>query len=67
MTRYFNRAIEEISASISKDIGSWSAIRKFDEKYEDRMGRRKKRGFGYKTVGGGEKVRSDAARVRNQG
>lgn len=68
--RHFEKAMEEISASISEDMGSLSAIRKFDEKYGDRRGRRKKAGFGYRTAGGGgvegEKVGSDAARVRNQ-
>lgn len=68
-TRHFDKAMEEISASISEDMGSLSAIRKFDEKYGDRRGRRKKAGFGYRTTGGGvegDKVGSDAARVRNQ-
>lgn len=65
-TRHFNKAMEEISASISEDMGSLSAIRKFDEKYGDRRGRRKKGGFGYRTGGEGEKAGSDAARVRNQ-
>lgn len=68
--RHFDKAMEEISASISEDMGSLSAIRKFDEKYGDRRGRRKKAGFGYRTTGGvgveGDKVGSDAARVRNQ-
>ena len=63
-TRHFKTAMDEISASISEDMGSLSAIRKFDEKYGDRRGRRKKGGFGYRT-GGEEKVGSDAARVRN--
>lgn len=65
-TRHFNRAMEEISASISEDMGSLSAIRKFDEKFGDRRGRRKKGGFGYRTGGEEEKAGSDAARVRNQ-
>ena len=66
--RHFDSALEEISASISEDMGSLSAIRKFDEKYGDRRGRRKKAGFGYRTVGGEEeeKARSDAVRVRNR-
>lgn len=65
--RHFDKAMEEISASISEDMGSLSAIRKFDEKYGDRRGRRKKAGFGYRTGGvEGDKVGSDAARVRNQ-
>ena len=63
--RHFDTAMEEISASISEDMGSLSAIRKFDEKYGDRRGRRKKLGgYGFKTVDDSEKLRSDAARVR---
>ena len=65
--RHFTKAMEEISASISEDMGSLSAIRKFDEKYGDRRGRRKKLGgYGFKTVDDSEKLGSDAARVRNQ-
>jgi len=64
--RHFTRATEEISASISEDMGSLSAIRKFDEKYGDRRGRRKKGGYGFKTVADSEKLGSDSARVRNQ-
>lgn len=64
--RHFSRAMEEISASISEDMGSLNAIRKFDEKYGDRRGRRKKGGFGYRTGIEGEREGSDAARVRNQ-
>ena len=47
LPRHFARAMEEISASISEDMGSLTAIRKFDEKYGDRRGRRKKLGGGY--------------------
>lgn len=65
--RHFDSAMEEISASINEDMGSLSAIRKFDEKYGDRRGRRKKAGFGYRTAGEEEdKVGSDAVRVRNR-
>ena len=64
--RHFNKAMEEISASISEDMGSLSAIRKFDEKYGDRRGRRKKGGYGFKTTGESDKQGSDSARVRNQ-
>ena len=64
--RHFNKAMEEISASISEDMGSLSAIRKFDEKYGDRRGRRKKGGYGFKTTGENDKQGSDSARVRNQ-
>lgn len=62
--RHFTRALEEISASISEDMGSLSAIRKFDEKYGDRRGRRKKLGgYGFETVKEGEKG-DGSARVR---
>ena len=65
--RHFVKAMEEISASISEDMGSLTAIRKFDEKYGDRRGRRKKLGgYGFKTVADSEKMGSDSARVRNQ-
>ena len=65
--RHFTKGMDEISASISEDMGSLSAIRKFDEKYGDRRGRRKKLGaYGFKTVEDSEIKGSDAARVRNQ-
>lgn len=62
--QHFKRALEEISASISEDMSSLSAIRKFDEKYGDRKGRKKKGaalGFGGTTV---VEKDSEAARVR---
>jgi len=61
---HFDRAMEEISASISEDMSTLTAIRKFDEKYGDRKGRRKKAnalGFGGTQV---VKKDSEAARVR---
>lgn len=61
--RHFERATEEISASISEDMSSLGAIRKFDEQYGDRRGRRKKSGWGFGT-GAEEKEREEAARVR---
>lgn len=65
---HFARAMEEISASVSEDMGSLTAIKKFDEKYGDRRGRKKKRGgsFGFKTVEEGERerLRGEGARVR---
>ncbi|KAL4968493.1 ATP-binding protein [Aspergillus stella-maris] len=61
---HFTRGMEEISASISEDMSSLSAIRKFDEQYGDRKGRRKKTsGWGFNTVVSDEAA-SDAARVR---
>lgn len=67
LPQHFTRALEEISASISEDMGSLNAIRKFDDKYGDRRGRRKGlQGYGFNTVKEGTKDRSDAARVRNR-
>ncbi|KKK15585.1 hypothetical protein P175DRAFT_0503078 [Aspergillus ochraceoroseus IBT 24754] len=62
--QHFTRGMEEISASISEDMSSLSAIRKFDEQYGDRKGRRKKSpGWGFTTPGMNE-AGPDAARVR---
>ncbi|KAG7008157.1 hypothetical protein G7Y79_00007g022820 [Physcia stellaris] len=65
---HFTRALEEISASISEDMGSLSAIRKFDEKYGDRRGRRKKLGgYGFETVKEGEReAGGEKGRVRRE-
>ncbi|KAF7173078.1 hypothetical protein CNMCM5623_005331 [Aspergillus felis] len=61
---HFERGMEEISASISEDMSSLSAIRKFDEQYGDRKGRRKKSaGWGFTPLGA-EQAETDAARVR---
>jgi SpoVK/Ycf46/Vps4 family AAA+-type ATPase len=63
--RHFDKAMEEISASISEDMSTLAAIRKFDEKYGDRKGRRKKRpgyGFGMKEM---EAAKVETGRVRN--
>ncbi|KAK5006417.1 hypothetical protein LTR60_005976, partial [Cryomyces antarcticus] len=48
--RHFDKAMEEISASISEDMSSLGAIRKFDERFGDRKGRRKKSGWGFSTL-----------------
>ena len=65
--RHFDKGLDEVSASISQDMSSLNAIRKFDEQYGDRKGRRKKLGsYGFKTVEETEKNGSDALRVRNQ-
>jgi SpoVK/Ycf46/Vps4 family AAA+-type ATPase len=63
--KHFETAMMEISASISEDMETLSAIRKFDERYGDRKGRRKKRtgmGFGREK----EVVDEEAARVRQR-
>jgi SpoVK/Ycf46/Vps4 family AAA+-type ATPase len=65
--RHFTLALDEISASISEDMSSLVAIRKFDDKFGDRRGRRKKvGGYGFETVKEGERKLSDSARVRNR-
>ncbi|KAI9759999.1 MAG: hypothetical protein M4579_001936 [Chaenotheca gracillima] len=62
---HFNKALEEISASISEDMSSLAAIRKFDEKYGDRRGRKKKRsGWGFGEVAKEDQQR-ETGRVRN--
>lgn len=62
--RHFDKAIEEISSSISDDMSTLAAIRKFDEKYGDRKGRRKKRAaMGFAGTSDPEKD-SEAGRVR---
>jgi SpoVK/Ycf46/Vps4 family AAA+-type ATPase len=45
--RHFDKAIKEISASISEDMSSLTAIRKFDEQYGDGRGKKKKAGYGF--------------------
>ncbi|KAF2093149.1 AAA-domain-containing protein [Rhizodiscina lignyota] len=62
--RHFERAIQEISASISEDMSSLVAIKKFDEQYGDRRGRRKKGGWGFTPVGGMGEAKEELARVR---
>jgi SpoVK/Ycf46/Vps4 family AAA+-type ATPase len=62
--QHFDKALDEISASISEDMSTLAAIRKFDEKYGDRKGRRKKGsglGFGGTTV---QEKDSEGGRVR---
>ncbi|KAK4860727.1 hypothetical protein LT330_004458 [Penicillium expansum] len=61
---HFERGMEEISASISEDMSSLSAIRKFDEQYGDRKGRRQKSpGWGFIPGASGD-ASADSARVR---
>jgi len=60
--KHFDKAIQEISASISEDMSSLNAIKKFDEQYGDRRGRKKKSGYGF-GMGSGEPDENDV-RVR---
>ncbi|CAP71181.1 uncharacterized protein PODANS_6_5510 [Podospora anserina S mat+] len=63
--KHFEKGLREISASISEDMDSLKAIRKFDEQYGD-SGRRKKkkRGMGFEVVGDGKVVGTEEVRVR---
>ncbi|KAL2755826.1 hypothetical protein ACRALDRAFT_2027497 [Sodiomyces alcalophilus JCM 7366] len=61
--RHFNRAADEIAASISEDMDSLKAIRQFDQKYGDHRSRRRKpRAMGFGVVPGSKD--SEDARVR---
>ncbi|MCJ1480769.1 hypothetical protein MMC06_000924 [Schaereria dolodes] len=65
--RHFDKAMEEISASISEDMSSLAAIRKFDERFGDRRARRKKGGgYGFGTMTEKERDNVDNVRVRAQ-
>jgi SpoVK/Ycf46/Vps4 family AAA+-type ATPase len=62
--KHFDSALEEISASISEDMSTLSAIRKFDARYGDRKGRRKRgAGLGFGGTSAPEND-SEAVRVR---
>ncbi|KAI1159559.1 hypothetical protein F5B18DRAFT_636302 [Nemania serpens] len=61
--RHFDKALKEIGASVSEDMATLSAIRKFDERYGDSKARKKKRGMGFGVVP--ESADSEQARVRS--
>ncbi|KAI1825141.1 AAA-domain-containing protein [Xylaria intraflava] len=61
--RHFDKALKEISASVSEDMATLSAIRKFDERYGDSKSRKKRKGMGFEVVP--EAPDSDEARVRS--
>ncbi|OQO12985.1 hypothetical protein B0A48_02449 [Cryoendolithus antarcticus] len=65
-TSHFDKAIAEISASVSEDMRTLTAIRKFDEQYGDRKGRRKKNGLGFGMAAEADRKgkESDEGRVR---
>ncbi|KAJ5290851.1 hypothetical protein N7478_000102 [Penicillium angulare] len=61
---HFERGMEEIGASINEDMSSLGAIRKFDEQYGDRRGRKpKSKGWGFGPAPDGPTTES--VRVRN--
>lgn len=65
--KHFEKGMREISASISEDMESLKAIRKFDEQYGDAGGKaarkKGKRGMGFEVAGHG-KGGTEEARVR---
>jgi AAA+ superfamily predicted ATPase len=63
--RHFDKGLRDISASISGDMDSLKAIRKFDEQYGD-AGRKRviKKGMGFQVVPDDGKGSSREARVR---
>ncbi|MCJ1330838.1 hypothetical protein MMC10_007525 [Thelotrema lepadinum] len=63
---HFEKALSEISASISEDMSSLAAIRKFDEKYGDRRGRRKSKGMGFGLEGGDKSKEGERERERER-
>ena len=62
--KHFEVAMDEITASVSEDMSSLKDIKKFDEQYGDKKGRKKKQPkWGFKSAKEAEKV-LDAAKVR---
>ncbi|KAJ5688762.1 hypothetical protein N7462_003154 [Penicillium macrosclerotiorum] len=62
---HFDLGMEEISASINEDMSSLTAIRKFDEQYGDRKGRRPKNpSWGFISPSPEEST-TESARVRS--
>jgi len=59
--RHFDKALQEISASISENMSSLNAIKKFDEQYGDRRGNKRRKDFGFGVM---SERNDSAARVR---
>jgi len=61
---HFTKALEEITASISEDMASLKDIKKFDEQFGDKRGKkRKSKKIGFNAAADLEKV-PDSAKVR---
>ncbi|KAL9081465.1 MAG: hypothetical protein Q9157_000023 [Trypethelium eluteriae] len=60
---HFDKAMEEIGASISEDMSSLNAMKQFDEKYGDRQGRKGRTPWGF-GAGKGLEEAGEGARVR---
>lgn len=61
--RHFDKGLAEISASVSEDMATMNAIRKFDERYGDGKARKRRKGMGFEVVA--EATDSHEVRVRN--
>ncbi|KAI8955255.1 hypothetical protein F4801DRAFT_530110 [Xylaria longipes] len=61
--RHFDKALKEIGASVSEDMATLTAIRKFDERYGDSKARKKRKGMGFEVIP--EASDSEQARVRS--
>jgi SpoVK/Ycf46/Vps4 family AAA+-type ATPase len=59
--KHFDKAMGEVGASVSADMSSLKAVRKFDEQYGERKGRRKPKPFG---LGARVEEKESDARVR---
>ena len=60
---HFSKALEEITASISEDMNSLKEIKKFDEQYGDKRGKKKALKWGFETASEAGKV-LDTVKVR---
>ncbi|KAI0876374.1 hypothetical protein GGS24DRAFT_238962 [Hypoxylon argillaceum] len=61
--RHFDKALKEIGASVSEDMATLTAIRKFDERYGDSKARKKRKGIGFEVIP--DAPDSEQARVRS--
>lgn len=64
--RHFDKALAEIGASVSEDMSSLNAIKKFDEQFGDRVigSKKKRKGWGFGVPPAGGESEADRARVR---
>ncbi|KAI1328039.1 hypothetical protein F5Y16DRAFT_369882 [Xylariaceae sp. FL0255] len=62
--RHFDKALKEISASVSEDMATLTAIRKFDERYGDGKAAKKRKSMGFGVIP--DVLDSNEARVRHR-
>ncbi|KAI0156491.1 hypothetical protein GGR57DRAFT_463577 [Xylariaceae sp. FL1272] len=60
--RHFDKGLKEIGASVSEDMETLTAIRKFDQRYGDGKEKKKRKGMGFEVVPDAKD--SEGARVR---